>query len=168
MEISKRLYRSWSLLRFYPKLFQLQTVSKRILTNTNVNFNNRSHSTTSGEQNTLQYKHEHKVYTDGVIKTIISNCRDLYRELRDDFRANRGFNLILITAVGSYIFAFMGKLFLEYRKDKREEKKMERAYEIEIKQLGVKLSSDQQPASAIIPALVKKKDSKHDPSNDTS
>ncbi|CAM4975022.1 unnamed protein product [Rotaria socialis] len=147
---------------------KLQTVSKRILTNTIVNFNNRSHTTTSCEQNTIQYKHEHKVHTDGIIKTIISNCRDLYRELRDDFRANRGFNLILITAVGSYIFAFTGKLFLEYRKYKREEKKMERDSEIEMKQLAVKLSSDQQPTSAIISTLVKKEDSKHDPSNDIS
>ncbi|CAF4292591.1 unnamed protein product, partial [Rotaria magnacalcarata] len=60
----------------------------------------------------------------------------------------------------------MGKLFLEYRKDKREEKKMERAYEIEIKQLGVKPSSDQQPGSTRIPELVEKNDSKHDPSSD--
>ncbi|CAF1415670.1 unnamed protein product [Adineta steineri] len=84
---------------------------------------------------TTKLEHKVNLHTDGMIKTIISNGRELYSELRDDFKANRGFNLILITVIGSYIFTFLGRLFLEYKKDKREEKRMDKDYELKMQEL---------------------------------
>ncbi|CAF1015159.1 unnamed protein product [Didymodactylos carnosus] len=91
-----------------------------------------------------KYDHDVKLHTDGIIKTIINNSRELYRDLRDDFRANRGFNIILIVAISSYIATFVGRLMLEYKKDKREEKQMDRNHEYKMIELGLKPNSDQQ------------------------
>ncbi|CAF1272788.1 unnamed protein product [Adineta steineri] len=91
-------------------------------------------------------KYEHKVnfHTDGILKTIVSNGRELYCELRDDFKANLGFNLIVVTVISSYILTFLGRLFLEYKKDIREEKKMDRDYEFKLRELRPKQISDSQ------------------------
>ncbi|CAF4221995.1 unnamed protein product [Rotaria magnacalcarata] len=83
----------------------------------------------SATQDRTKYDHDIKLHTDGLIKTIIKNSLELYSDLRDDFRANCGFNTVLIIIVFSYIGVFIGRFKLEYDKTKLEYEKGKREEE---------------------------------------
>ncbi|CAF1552890.1 unnamed protein product, partial [Rotaria sordida] len=84
------------LLRIIPILCRLKTGSERIITNNFLNSNyrlfwskqKRAFTDDHATRDRTKYDHDVKLHTDGLIKTIISNSRELYRNLRDDFRAH--------------------------------------------------------------------------------
>ncbi|CAF4714095.1 unnamed protein product [Rotaria magnacalcarata] len=114
-------------------LYRLKIGSKTGITNSLFNSNHhlflyKQKSTlindhASATQDRTKYDHDIKLHTDGLIKTIIKNSRELYSNLRDDFRANWGFNTVLIIIVFSYIGVFIGRFKLEYDKTKLEYEK---------------------------------------------
>jgi len=89
--------------------------------------NHATHNRTKsgdGTDEPIKLDHYVKLRTDGFIKTIINNARDLYNELRNDFRLNRGFNIMLVIVVSTYVLTFIGRFMLEYGKAKREEQEI--------------------------------------------
>ncbi|CAF1468556.1 unnamed protein product [Adineta ricciae] len=68
-----------------------------------------------------KYEHKINLHTDGFLKTVIHNSRDIYKDLRNNFKANPGFNIILFIVIGSYALTIVGRLYLDYRKVKHEE-----------------------------------------------
>jgi len=55
-----------------------------------------------GTDERIKLDHYVKLRTEGFIKTIINNARDLYNELRNDFRVNRKLKVYLfIYLIGS-------------------------------------------------------------------
>ena len=125
----------------------------------------RSSSDIHAKQHPIKYEHKLALQTDGAIKTMVSNVRELYCDLRDSFNANRksryfvlnkpgrflssvfltgGFNSILVIAVVTYSITFVERVFLDYKKEKREEKKAEWEHEYKKHELGIKEPSDQQ------------------------
>ncbi|CAF1303424.1 unnamed protein product, partial [Rotaria sordida] len=120
----------------------------------------RTFTTDHAGDDRIKYDHNVKLHTDGFIKTIISNSRELYHNLRDDFRAHWGFNAGLIIVIFSYVGIFIGRFILEYRRENKElylkekqmdlqQKQMDFDHEYKMIELGLKQKSHQQEMKQI-------------------
>ncbi|CAF1559566.1 unnamed protein product, partial [Rotaria sordida] len=154
--------------RIIPTLCRLKYGSERIITNNLLNSNyqlfwskqKRTFTTDHARDDRIKYDHNVKLHTDGFIKTIISNSRELYHNLRDDFRAHWRFNTSLIIVIFSYVGTLIGRFILEYRRVNKElylkekqmdlqQKQMDFDHEYKMIELGLKQKSHQQEMKQI-------------------